>query len=331
MKIVIDSGIPYLEGLFEPFAEVVYCVGSDISRAMAADADALIVRTRTRCDESLLHGSRVRHIATATIGFDHIDLEYCRANGIGVTSAAGCNARAVLHWFGAVVQHLSQTQGWEPSGKTVGVVSVGNVGRLIKEQCEAWGFRVVCCDPPRAKSEGIAEFKSLEEVAAVADVLTLHTPLDKTTLHLVDDDILALMPAGATLVNASRGEVVSSEALKRSGVGCVLDVWEHEPNIDLQLLDSALLATHHIAGYTCQGKANASAIVVGDIAQTFSLPIKNWYPVVEHITPRIVSWAELHEIIPRHMDILAESKHLKSHPTEFEQLRNGYIYRDEIF
>ncbi len=315
----------------EPYAEVVYCLGSDISAEMARDADALIVRTRTRCDESLLRGSRVKHIATATIGFDHIDLDYCRANGIRVSSAAGCNARAVLHWFGAVVVELSRSQGWTPEQKTVGIVGVGNVGRLLKEQCEAWGFRVVCCDPPRAAAEGIAEFKPLEEVAAESDILTLHTPLNDSTYHFIDDEILSLLPKGATLLNASRGEVVSNDALKRSGVDCVLDVWEGEPNIDAELLDNALLATHHIAGYSKQGKANASAIVVADIAQTFSLPIEGWYPNVEMITSRVISWQELKEIIPQHMNILRESQTLKSRPTEFEQLRNGYEYRDEKF
>ncbi len=331
LRIVIDSGIPYVEGLFEPFAEVVYCLGSDISADIVAAADALIVRTRTRCDRALLRGSGVKHIATATIGFDHIDLDYCRENGIKVTSAAGCNARAVLQWFGAVVVELSKSQGWNPEDKTVGVVGVGNVGRLIKEYAELWGFRVVCCDPPRAAAEGISEFKRLEEVASVADILTLHTPLDSTTYHFIDEHILRIMPAGAILLNASRGEVVSSEALKHGGVSCVLDVWESEPMIDTTLLENTLIATHHIAGYSKQGKANASAIVVRDIAQTLGFPITNWYPNVERVAPRAISWEELCATTLQYIDITAESNVLKSHPAEFERLRNRYVYRDEFF
>ncbi|MFR9594228.1 MAG: 4-phosphoerythronate dehydrogenase, partial [Rikenellaceae bacterium] len=138
MKIVIDSAIPYINGVFEPFAEVVYCLGADITHDMVVDADALIIRTRTKCNKALLEGSAVKHIATATIGFDHIDLEYCATNNIEVTSAAGCNARAVLHWMAGVLAHLSQTQGWTPEQKRVGIVGVGNVGRLIKEYLEAW-------------------------------------------------------------------------------------------------------------------------------------------------------------------------------------------------
>ncbi len=331
MKIVIDSGIPYIEGVFEPFAEVVYRLGSDICADTVRDADALIIRTRTRCDDSLLRGSKVRHIATATIGFDHIDTEYCHAQGITVTSSAGCNARAVLHWMGAVLEHLSRSQGWEPEQKTVGIVGVGNVGSLVKEYCQAWGFRVVCCDPPRAQREGISEFYSLQEVACQADILTLHTPLDESTYHFIDRDILDIMPSGATLINASRGAVVDSEALKSSGTACVLDVWEGEPDINNELLQSALLATYHIAGYSQQGKANATSIVVGDIAKSFSLPIEGWYPDVEHISPRLLTWQELKQSIKNHMDIASESTTLKSHRADFEHLRNSYNYRGEFF
>ncbi len=331
MKIVIDSAIPYIEGVFEPFAEVVYCLGGEITPRVVADADAMIIRTRTKCDQYLLAGSKVKHIATATIGFDHIDLDYCHTNNIKVTSAAGCNARAVLHWFGAVMIYLSQVQGWQPSQKRLGVVGVGNVGRVIKEYGSHWGFEVVCCDPPRAEAEGIGEFKSLEEVARTSDFLTLHTPLNDSTFHLIDSSILSLMPRGGVVINGSRGEVIDSVALKDSHLDFVLDVWENEPDIDRELLSKSLLATHHIAGYSKQGKANGTAIVVRDIAQTFNLEIENWYPDVERITPRMVSWEELNIHIKEHMDIESHSKILKARGAEFEQLRNNYEYRDEKF
>ncbi len=331
MKIIIDSAIPYIKGVFEPFAQVVYCSGGDITSSMVTTADVLIIRTRTRCDESLLRGSRVKYIATATIGFDHIDLEYCRVNGIEVSSAAGCNARAVLHWMGAVLSYLSGVQGWTPAQKRIGVVGVGNVGRLIEEYCRTWGFEVLCCDPPRAQAEGLDDFLSLEELAPKVDILTLHTPLDSSTFHMVDDHILSLMPSGAVVVNASRGEVVDGEALKKSGVDCVLDVWEREPHIDSELLDKTLLATYHIAGYSKQGKANGSAIVVGDVVRKFDLPIKNWYPDVERIEPREVTWEWLQSSIEEHMDIARESQKLKSGVEKFEEFRNHYNYRDEKF
>ncbi len=331
MKVVIDRAIPYIEGVLEPYAEVVYCLGGKISADMVRDADALIIRTRTKCNSALLEGSKVKHIATATIGFDHIDLDYCRQQGIRVTTAAGCNARAVLQWMAGVLVHLSQSQGWSPADKKIGVVGVGNVGRLIAEYCQAWGFEVLCCDPPRAQREGIEEFKSLEELASQVDILTLHTPLNSTTHHFVDSRILDMMPKGAILINASRGEVLDSVSLKSSHVNYVLDVWENEPHIDETLLERSLLATHHIAGYSKQGKANGTAIVVRDIAESFSLPIIDWYPEVERIESRPIEWEQLKEEIGRYVDIVAESENLKSRISEFEQLRNNYNYRDEFF
>lgn len=150
MKIVIDRAIPFLEGVLEPWAETVYCAGSAIDPDTVRDADALIVRTRTRCNEQLLSGSRVRFIATATIGFDHIDTAWCAAHGIEVSTAAGCNARGVLQWVAAALVWLSRRQGWRPADRTLGVIGVGHVGSLVAEYAAAWGFRVLCCDP-RAK------------------------------------------------------------------------------------------------------------------------------------------------------------------------------------
>ena len=156
MKIIADSAIPFLQGVLEPWAEVRYLPGSEIAPEEVRDADALLIRTRTRCDERLLGGSRVRLIATATIGFDHIDTAWCAAHGIEVTTAAGCNARGVLQWVGAALVHLSRTQGWQPAERTLGIVGVGHVGSLVKAYAEGWGFRVVCCDPPREEREQVS-------------------------------------------------------------------------------------------------------------------------------------------------------------------------------
>ncbi|MBD9138481.1 MAG: 4-phosphoerythronate dehydrogenase, partial [Alistipes shahii] len=190
MKIIADSAIPFLRGVLEPFAEVEYLPGTAISAAAVHDADALVIRTRTRCDEKLLAGSRVKLIATATIGFDHIDTAWCAAHGIEVTTAAGCNARGVLQWVGAALVHLSRTQGWQPAERTLGIVGVGHVGSLVKAYAEGWGFRVVCCDPPREERERCG-FRPLEEVAREADILTFHTPLDASTRHMAGEGLLA--------------------------------------------------------------------------------------------------------------------------------------------
>ncbi len=332
MKIVIDSAIPFLTKLLEPFGEVCYVAGCDFTPALIRDADALIIRTRTRCDEALLKGSKVKLISTATIGYDHIDMEYCKRTGIEVTTAAGCNARGVLQWFAAALVELSQREGWSPSGRTIGVVGVGNVGRLIERYSLIWGFEVLRCDPPRAR-RGEAGFIELEELLSRSDIVTFHTPLNESSHHLLGHHNIGLLKPNCAIINTSRGECVDSEALLAcpASHSLLLDVWEKEPNISRELLRRAVISTPHIAGYTLQGKANGSSLVVEALTNRFSLPLKGWYPAVKRNTGRVVSWENLKQEIGDYFAINQQSNYLKEHPEEFEELRNNYDYRVEHF
>ena len=330
LKIIIDKAIPFIVGVFEPYAKVEYIEGKSFTPSIIADADALIIRTRTKCNSSLLDGSRVRFIATATIGFDHIDLEYCKEYNIGVSTSAGCNARAVLQWVAATLAHLAQSEGWCPSAKTLGVVGVGNVGSLVARYATLWGFRVICCDPPRYKAEGGA-FKTLDEVAAEADIITFHTPLNSTTYHIVNAEILSKTKADAIIINSSRGEVVDGDALKMSGRKYVLDVWEKEPNLDIELLRDSKLASSHIAGYSLQGKAIATQMAVRAVAKALSLPLEDWVGATPLVEPRDIGWEEMLKTISAYMDIASESNFLKTNREKFEQIRDNYAYRTEYF
>lgn len=330
MKIVIDSAIPFIKGVLEPYAEVVYVAGDSFTPQIVADADGLIVRTRTRCNRELLDGSKVEFIATATIGFDHIDMEYCNCHGIKVTTAAGCNARGVLQWVAAVLVALSKREGFEPHERTLGIVGVGNVGKLVKHYAESWGFKVLCCDPPRQEHEEL-DFLQLEQLLPQVDILTLHTPLDSTTRGMIDSKMLSLLHDDAVVINASRGEVVCSSALLERNITCALDVWENEPNIDVQLLERAFVTTPHIAGYSLQGKANATAMSVGALADHFQLPLKGWYPAQCSPTiPMEIDWQELCQTIDSYCNLENESAPLKN-GGNFESLRNSYHYREEYF
>ncbi len=331
MKIVIDNAIPYISGVLEPYASVAYRPADAISRQDAADADVLIIRTRTRCDSSLLEGSSVKLIATATIGFDHIDLDYCAAHGIRVVTAQGCNAAGVLQWAAAALAALAADEGWHPRQKTLGIVGVGHVGSLIEQYARMWGFRVLRCDPPRQQREG-GDFLPLEQVAAEADILTLHTPLDETTRHMADSRLIGIMRPDAVLMNAARGEVADTAALIGAPQRLVLDVWENEPRIDRRLLQKAFIATPHIAGYSAQGKANATAAAVRAVADRFSLPLGEWYP--PQATPverRPITWEQMCDTIGGRFDIAAQTLALKSSPDTFEQMRNNYRLREEYF
>lgn len=331
MKILADRAIPFLQGILEPFAEVEYIDDSDFTSELVKDADALIIRTRTHCNATLLEGSRVQFIATATIGFDHIDLEYCKSRNIKVATSAGCNARAVLQWVAASLALLAKREGFRPKERTLGIVGVGNVGKLVKEYAEHWGFRVICCDPPREERENLG-FVSFEEVLREADIVTLHTPLNPTTRHLINGENIALMRSGATLINASRGECIDTQSAISSDLTLLTDVWENEPNISSAHLAKSMVATPHIAGYSAQGKANATALAVQALAQHFNLPLTDWRPSeVATIAPKVISWKEMCATIGDYCNLTTESNRLRSEPTLFESLRNNYQLREEYF
>lgn len=339
MKITIDSAIPFIAGVFEPYAEVQYLAGSRFDADAVRDSDALVIRTRTACNAALLDGSRVKFIATATIGYDHIDLDYCRAHNIEVATAAGCNSRGVLQWVAAALRLLSERQGWQPHERRLGIVGVGNIGRLVEEYGRRWGFEVVCCDPPRERAEG-GDFRSIDEVAEQCDIITFHVPLIRDgvdrTIHLADEEFFSKLRPNAVILNASRGEVVDNTALRQAiGAGrCVacLDVWEGEPTIDCELLSKVEMATPHIAGYSAQGKANATAMSVRAVARHFGLPLTEFYPTdVARVAPCPITWEQMCATINRYCDPQAESAPLRQHPDRFEQLRNEYRYREEYF
>ena len=331
MKVVIDNAIPYIQGVLEPYAEVLYRPGASFSADDVRDADALIIRTRTRCSGELLDSSRVKLIATATIGFDHIDLDYCRDRGIEVVTAAGCNAAGVLQWVSAALAMLAKRDGWQPQQRTLGIVGVGNVGKLVEKYARAWGFNVLRCDPPRKEREG-GDFLSLEEVVTNSDIITFHTPLDSTTYHLINEHIISLMRPNAVIINASRGEVADTAALLKAQQSLMIDVWEREPNIDKNLLAKAIVSTPHIAGYSAQGKANASAAAVRAIAERFALSLTEWYPhEVQRVERQDISWQRMCDTIEEYCDLAAESARLKSGEENFEAMRNNYHYREEYF
>ena len=287
MKIVIDDKIPFIKGVFEPYAEVVYLPGAMITHNEVAEADALIVRTRTQCNEDLLKDSPVKFIATATIGYDHIDTRWCDANGIVWTNAPGCNSGSVYQYIASVLATLSTHFGFMFEDLTLGVVGAGNVGSKVAKLGKSLGMEVLMNDPPRAKKEGPAQFVPLDEILSMSDIITLHVPLNCSgayhTYHLFDEDTFKCLPRRTILINSSRGEVIENRALKnvlkngRIGAA-VLDVWENEPDINLELLHLLNIATPHIAGYSADGKANGTSMSVQALSRFFGLPLTDWQP-----------------------------------------------------
>lgn len=267
MQIVADENIPLLDEFFAGFGEIRRLPGRGIDAAAVADAELLLVRSVTRVDRGLLEGSAVRFVGTCTIGTDHIALDYFAQAGIAWASAPGCNARGVVDYVLGSLLLLAEQQGVELATRTYGVVGAGEVGGRLVEVLRGLGWRVLVCDPPRQLAEG-GDFVSLEQVLDECDVLSLHTPLERAgaqpTHHLFDARRLARLKSGAWLINASRGAVVDNPALRellqqRGDLQVVLDVWEGEPQVDVELAGLCRIATPHIAGYSLDGKLRGTA------------------------------------------------------------------------
>ena len=319
MQVVIDKGIPFLEGVIEPYAQVLYLSPEEITPDTVRDADALIVRTRTRIDKELIEGSKVRFVATATIGYDHINQDYCNQAGVRWVSCPGCNAQAVCDYVEEAISTMK-------SGKkalTVGIVGYGHVGKLVAQMANKKGYRLLLSDPPL----GIGA--SLQEIAPLCDVLTFHTPLTHDgaypTYHLGNADVLRLCKPDALIINAARGGIIDEQALlahistfpsKEEKGGIAIDCWEGEPTINRALLQKVDLASFHIAGYSIEGKMRASEMCLEAFCKFFSLPILS-------INKKVV---------PLHGDsksgwLKRISDQLKAHPEQFEQLRKNYPLR----
>ena len=340
--IVADDRIPFLKGVLEPYCTVRYCPGGKITSAEVRDADALIVRTRTRCDEALLRDSKVRMIASATIGYDHLDTAYLEKRNIMWRNAPGCNASSVRQYIAGALLGIAARHRLTLRGMTLGVVGVGHVGKLVAELGEKWGMRVLRNDPPRADREGMAGFCSFEESVREADFLTFHVPLDETTRGMVQTDQIGQMKPSAFLLNASRGEVVSGTALKaallvRRIAGAVLDVWENEPDIDRELLQLLEYGTPHIAGYSADGKANGTAACVRNAAEFFGIEeLRDWTPGTLPAPPEVrepetglPEEERRRRILKQFYDIAEDDSALRQAPDTFEALRGSCRIRRE--
>lgn len=348
MKIVADDKIPFLRGVLEQYADVVYLPGKKINLAAIKDADALLIRTRTKCNEEILEGSSVKFIGTATIGFDHIDTKYCERNGIFWTNAPGCNSSSVQQYITAALLKMSAEFRFGLKDKTIGIVGVGNVGSKVEKIARALGMKVLLNDPPRARKEGDRKFVLLGDILYNSDIVTVHVPLNivgsDKTYHLFNDKSFKKMKKGAWFINSSRGEVTETAALKKtldSGklAGAVIDVWENEPDIDLELMGKTFIATPHIAGYSTDGKSNGTAIVVNSLCRHFGLPLENWYPdnVPAPVQPAIIidNKGKSDEDVAREAvlhtyNISEDDLKLRFSPSDFEKLRGDYPLRREF-
>lgn len=338
MYIVIDNKIPFLHDALTKMGHNVKAMpGIDISREDVRQADALFVRTRTECNATLLSDSTVHFIGTATIGYDHIDTEYCKERGIKWTNAPGCNANAVLQYVQSALYTWSMEKKINLGDLTLGIVGVGEIGSRINKWARSIGIRVLLNDPPR-EERGEEGFVSLDTIARECDIITFHTTLQKEGLfpsyHLANDIFFHSLQKQPLIINTSRGAVVENNTLLSAlndGLvsDAIIDVWEGEPEINRELLNKVYIGTPHIAGYSAEGKLNASKMMLEAFAKfsghsneipEISLP----QPKDSAIHAESERDAFLKIYSPKRDSIL-----LKENPSSFENLRNNYTLRRE--
>lgn len=342
LKIVADKAIPFLEGVFDPYADMTYLPGDKIGPEDVRDADVLMVRTRTKCNADLLEGSKVKFIATATIGTDHIDFPYCDSKGIVVRNAPGCNAGGVMEYVFSALYGLASRKSISLQGDTIGIIGVGHVGSLIERMGRALGFKILKCDPPRAEAEGSFGFCDLEYLLQNSQIVTLHVPLDETTRGMANSEFFSLMQPGAFFINAARGEVVCDDALKAAipKLGpVIIDTWNHEPYIDLDLMDKVAIATPHIAGYSYQGKQNGTAAAVRAVAHYFGITeLYEFFPKTDlpeneavKLDLKDLNQGEIASVLQYNYPIFTDDFMLRLNPENFDKLRSEYNYRREVY
>lgn len=362
-KIIIDANIPYIRGAFDDVADVEYLVAKDITHDKAMNADALIVRTRTQCNAELLDGTCVKMIATATIGIDHIDTDYCDTHGIQWTNAPGCNAESVAQWVGSALAVWANKHNCSLVSKTIGIIGHGHVGKRVERLAHKLGMNVLLNDPPLAL-ENPDRYVDLHTIARECDVITFHTPLTREgefpTYHLADEEFFEIIkkrtkqhtppPYGTSpnlgeeynsplIINAARGGIINENTLlshlsqlstfKFQLSNIAIDCWDGEPETNSELRQRALIATPHIAGYSADGKYNASQQVIEAVAKALNITPCTIEGLSEKKTTN-KEGDELKDELLNNYNILADSDALKAEPEKFEYFRSNYPVRREL-
>ncbi len=343
MKIVIDQAIPFVEGVFEPYADVVYKDGPLISREDLIDADALLIRTRTKCNAELLDGTSVKIIATTTAGTSNIDIDYCSQKGIFFKNALGCNAGAVADYVFSALYGTAARKSINLSDKTIGIIGLGSAGERVESMGRALGFKILRYDPRKAEIEWYTQFcSSLDEILEHSDIISLHIPNREENRHIANAEFFSKMKDGAFFINTSHGDLVDEDALMANipRLGPVaIDVWQREPNINVQLMNAVDIATPHIAGYSLQSKQIGSSMAVRAIARFLTISeLYEYFPqsgILEYQSVKLdileKTQGQIASMIQYNYPIFTDDFMFRMNPTRFEELRTEYQYRREFF
>ncbi|GGI83636.1 4-phosphoerythronate dehydrogenase PdxB [Shewanella gelidii] len=350
MKIIADENMPYVQELFAALGEVVLVDGRHLSPEQVADADVLLVRSVTAVNKELLSENRaLQFVGTATIGTDHIDLDYLTERNISFSSAPGCNATAVGEYAFTAMLELARRTNSQLKNKTVGIIGAGNTGSALAKCLRGFGIKVLLNDPLLQAQGDSRDFVSLDQVISEADIISLHVPLTKLGVHktwyLFDEARLNGLKPGAWLLNCCRGEVINNRALiefkqQREDVRLVLDVWEGEPSPMDELVPLVDIATPHIAGYSLEGKARGTLMLYEQLCRTLSVPVdKSLAELLPSYHLQSVSLAseinqmQLTSLVRSVYDIRDDDELFRisySVPGGFDQMRKNHRHRREF-
>lgn len=352
MKILVDENIPQAKEAFSNIGKVTLHHGREITNQLLKDVDILIVRSITQVNKNLLDNTPVKFVGTATIGTDHIDKEYLQSKNIFFADAAGCNSFSVAEYVITAIAKIFTETNKSFVDKKIGIVGYGNIGTKVTKFAKALGFETVINDPPLERQKVNENFRSLEE-ALKCDVITFHVPLNKTgvdkTYHLLNEENIHLIKSGSLLINTSRGPVVKNEVIKKrlkeqNDINVILDVWENEPKIDLELLNLVNIGTAHIAGYSLEGKLNGTFYVYEKLCRFLGINPEwtPYYPNINESILKVGTSKKIEEIIfdvcGKVYDIDYDNIQLRKISSEnfsnsdkyFDQLRKNYKTRREF-
>lgn len=342
MKIVIDNAIPFIKGVMEPYADVLYREGGALCREDIKDADALIIRTRTRCDRDLLHDTAVKIIATTSSGYENINLEYCHENGIFVKNASGCNAAGVTDYVFSALYGCAARKSIPLTGATFGIIGVGETGSKVERMARMLGFKVLLFDPVRMEKEGSGQFCSLDTLLTNSDIVSLHLPLNSITEGLADSSFFSKMRLGAFFINTAHGRIVNEndliEAVPKLGP-VVIDAWANEPNVNLSLMEKVDIATPHVAGYSYQSKLTGTMMAVRTVSRFLGISrLFDFFPDADISQLEAVkldvsgmSQGQIAAAFQYNYPIFTDDFIFRMNPSGFDEIRTNYRYRREFY
>lgn len=344
LSILADENMPALSACFSSLGQIKTMPGRNMGVKDLKHTDALLVRSITEVNESLLAGSNVRFVGTATIGTDHIDQKYLNQQGIAFAYAPGSNAQSVVEYVLSSIAFWCQKHKKHPESLTVGIVGLGQIGGRLKRFFDQLGVTTRCCDP-LLEEQGVQGSWCDLETVLTSEVVTLHVPYQKQgqwgTHHLLNADNMHLIHSNALLINSSRGAVVDnlalSQALKENGFEAVLDVWEGEPAINMALMDQVLVATPHIAGYAMEAKMRGTYMLYQSLCHFLGVEPELDFKQLLPSEPLSIHFNDSDDWVNRieqFYDVSVDDawmrKEMSSNPQVFDLLRKNYPRRREF-